>query len=134
MKIDPTRICFSLHAKRRMVERFPHLFAESTEQALHRIAELAPRAVVVCPAGKQRKILAVPVDDWTIYLIVTWRAGGMFVITCMTHAMVDDLIARMNSYLSDQRGRSKKLPGGKTKQRRSGRRSNRFRDWDGHQD
>lgn len=131
MKTPSGEVRFSKHAERRIGERLTPV-CKIDRQALVRLVESGiPRAVSVAPGGRYRRIIAVPVDvsnrQLTVYLVVTFRGGGTFVITCLTPEMVAEHIDNMHQQIHSKHGQSKKQPTGRAKKRRGGR-QNRIQD------
>lgn len=132
MKVPSGKIVFSKHAERRIGERVSKVFRIDQASLVRLVESGIPQAVSVAKGGRNTRIIAVPVLDKIVYLVVTWRMGGMFVITCLTPEMVDEHIDQQHEFSTSKSGRSKHMLPGRRRERRSGRRSNRIK-WDpGH--
>lgn len=126
------KIVFSKHAERRIGERAAAAFRLDLA-SLIRLVELGiPQAVSIAKGCRNTRIIAVPVVEKIVYLVVTWRLGGLFVITCLTPEMVDEHREAIHDRSVSKSGRSKRTLPGRRRERRTGRRSNRIK-WDpGH--
>lgn len=121
---------FSRHAEARIAERLSPVCRIAKRELLRLVESEIPRAVSIGPGGKHRRIIAVPVQQFTVYLVVTFRGNGMFVITCLTPEMVAQQIDERRKTNHCKDGRSKRLPPGRPKNRRGGHRDKRGNgDW-----
>lgn len=123
---------FSKHAERRIWERVSKVFRIDQASLVRLVESGIPQAVSVAKGGRNTRIIAVPVLDKIVYLVVTLRMGGMFVITCLTPEMVDEHRDTIHDLTASKSGRSKHMLPGRRRERRTGRRANRIKWNPGH--
>lgn len=127
MEVPSGKIIWSKHAERRIGERVLSMFRMDRHSLIRLVDMGIPQAVSVCKGGHNRRIIAVPAAGKVVYLVVTFRLGGMFIITCLTPEMVDEHRESIHEWSASKSGRSKHMLPGRRRQRRTGRRNNRIK-------